>query len=91
MSKNKDLFCIHVQGMDDIIPVHSMAIAVRAAAYLNAEYLAHHAKQDDDITPYCFVVPMVWPGTPEAHAEMLNKRVEEAKRTGQVAAHWMLD
>lgn len=69
----KRLFCVHIQGVDDLVPVRSMGEAVRAAAYLNSEYLEIYAKfPDDGLTPLCFVVPAVWPGDDGSHAASLK-------------------
>lgn len=83
-------FCIHITGPDDLVPVHDVAEAVRASAYLNAEYLAtfHSLPQRDDYTPVCFAVPMVWPRSEEAHEEELKRLKARAKERG-VQPHWL--
>lgn len=81
------LFCIHTSGSDDLIPVHSMAEAVHASAFLNAEYLAMHtAITDNNLTPYCFSSPQVWGGSAESHAEFLQ---DIKNRCNNKAPHWM--
>lgn len=82
-------FCIHITGPDDIVPVNDVAEAVRASAYLNAEYLAVlQSLPDDSLTPTCFAVPMVWPGEESAHQAELERCKRRAKEKG--CPHWML-
>ena len=82
----KSKFCVHISGSDDLIPVHDMAEAVRAAAYLNAEYLAfYQSNKNDEIIPLCFAAPYVWPGSDENHAKSLKEAMEDTK---DKAPHW---
>lgn len=83
------LFCIHTSGMDDIVPVHSMAEAVKAAAYLNAEHLDFHTREKDAPPPCCFVAPMVWPGDADSHAKVLAECKADAKDRFGGMPHWM--
>lgn len=47
--------------------------------FLNAEYLAFYMSQkQDDLTPYCFASPALWPGPAFTHAEALKEAKEGA-------------
>lgn len=86
-NKMKQKFCVHISGSDDLIPVHDMAEAVRAAAYLNAEYLSFYQSQDHgDIIPACFATPAVWPSSDESHENSLKELIADTK---DKAPHWM--
>lgn len=90
----KGKFCVHIAGPDDLIPVHNIDEAVRAAAYLNAEYLAvlkdPKVPHSDNLTPYCFAAPMVWPHSDESHQQELDRMKARAKEKGMLP-HWMAD
>ncbi|MBF8221031.1 hypothetical protein [Halomonas sp. 328] len=84
------LFCVHIAGMDDVIPVHSMGEAIKVAAYLNAEYAELHQRMTAEgkkYLPYCFSAPAIWPHSAEDHAKWLEELKDRAKE--QACPHWM--
>ena len=87
---SEPLFCIYITGMDELIPVRDMAEAVRAAAYLNAEYLhlnTQLSNSGDTATPYCFAAPALWPFSYDEHGKCLDEMMTRAKE--QRCPHWM--
>lgn len=89
---SETLFCVHISGRDDLIPVRDMAEAVRVAAFLNAEYLSMHqemakANQSPELIPYCFAAPQVWPYSARTHEEVMKGMISHAKK--EHCPHWL--
>lgn len=64
------LWCVHVQGPDDVVPVASYEDAVRMAEGLNWFAIATTSHPYD---PMIHAVPMLWNGTAERHADYAAK------------------
>lgn len=67
----KKLFCVKIQETDKIIPVIDIGEAVRAAAYINSQFLDLHNALRDDKIPLTFAVPAEWDGSAEEHQKAL--------------------
>lgn len=60
---NEELWCLHLQGPDDVHAAPSREAAEHVAAKINRAFAAH------DIQPSA--VAARWPHSPESHAEDL--------------------
>ena len=74
---NAPLWCLHITGMDDVVPVASFPDAVAFSAAMNAGiqsaydrdgWGAHYAPTHD-LAPAIAVVPSPWDGNAEHHAK----------------------
>ena len=90
---SKTLFCVHISGMDDVVPVRNIDEAVHAAAELNEAYLAAHKElakgRNPELLPFCFAAPAIWPHDEKSHASSLGELLERAKDKG--CPYWMYD
>ncbi len=77
------LWCVHHIGPDDLHPVESYEAAVKMADAINdyAEKFNFGHKPDSINYVYSRAYPAVWTGTPESHAEWLEKRRAAALRS----------
>lgn len=69
-----DLWAVHVQGPDDILPAEDRADADKLAAGINAavaEWQKQATAPEFDVVCHAVVVP--WDGTAEAHARSLAR------------------
>jgi hypothetical protein len=70
MSEQATLWAIHSRGPDDIYPAVDYDDAVRVCDLLLRMDREHAS---DPHWPMCSALPMIWPGTPQEHAEYLVK------------------
>jgi hypothetical protein len=86
------LFCVHISGMDELIPMRTMGEAVRAAAFLNAEYMEAYKTVEEKhgnagVTPHCFAAPSVWTYDKNSHIKILESMLARAKN--EKCPHWL--
>ena len=67
-----ELWCLHIQGPDDLHPAPSREAAESAAIRTN-EYFATRFANRDELAPWMKAVAMVWPYSAESHAESLGE------------------
>lgn len=73
------LWCVNIQGPDDVIACRDRADAFRYALWMNLSFLRMY----DDPSPYHPTIQAViieWPHSPESHAEDLARRDAEETR-----------
>jgi hypothetical protein len=71
-----ELWAVHVLGMDDLLPCASRRLAIRNATWLNMGLVPSLHRYDDELWPFVYNVPVVYPGSAAEHAEFLAR--EEA-------------
>lgn len=69
------LWCIHVDGPDDVIAAPSYTEAARRCLEINAEIVKYFGPElaTDENMPWIFARPDTWPWSAESHAESLAK------------------
>jgi hypothetical protein len=63
------LWCLHIEGPDDVHPAPSKAYAEAAALLFNARFAP--VSEETDVLIRAVVAP--WPHSPESHAETVER------------------
>lgn len=73
---SEQLWAVHVLGMDDLLPCASRRLAIRNATWLNMGLVPSLHRYDDELWPFVYNVPVIYPGDAAEHAQVLAR--EEA-------------
>ncbi|WP_144107649.1 hypothetical protein [Paraburkholderia sp. BCC1886] len=74
---SEQLWCVHIEGLDDYIATDSEGSARQEAAVINA-YLDSHGHEQR--TAATRAVVMTWPFTPDGHARSLEEDWSDVQR-----------
>ncbi len=77
------LWCVHIQGPDDLIAFPDQASAEREAAVINEAMERHAATREPSPNwPTLKAVAAVWPWSAEAHAADLARNIRDVECNG---------
>ena len=78
---SEELWCVHIEGLDDFVATVSREAAEQEASAINA-YLdsSKHTREERSPTRMVRASAAVWPYTPEGHARSLETDWEDLQR-----------